>query len=110
VSDPHTAKTTHTIHIKVEQKYAPDKPDQLLAYPNPTTDILWYSYIMKKTASISVRIVNSSGQIMYQTSATKQAAGTYYYNIDLHGWSSGVYIVQYIKDGKKVDGKKVVKL
>jgi hypothetical protein len=108
-SDPHAAQTTTTIHVTVEQKYAPDKPNQLLVYPNPTSDILWFSYILNKSASVSVRIVTSNGQIMFQTPTEKQSAGTYYYNTNLQGWSNGVYIVQFIKDGKTVNVKKMVK-
>ena len=109
-SDPYAAKITTTIGVTVEQKYAPKKPKQLLVYPNPTSDILWYSYILNEPASVSVRMINSVGQTMFQTSTEKLSDGAHYYNIDISGWSSGVYIVQFIKDGKMVDVKKVVKL
>ena len=108
-SDPYAATSAATIDITVEQKYAPTKPNQLLAYPNPTSDMLWYSYILNEPASISVCVVNSLGKIMFQTPTEKQSSGTHYYNINIDGWSSGVYVVQYIKNGKTVDAKKVVK-
>jgi len=108
-SDPFAGTTTATIHITVEQKYAPDKSGQLLVYPNPTNDILWYSYILTEPASVSIRITNTIGQIMFQTPAEKRTAGNYYYNIDLCGWDSGMYVVQYIVDGKVMDTKKAVK-
>ena len=109
-TDPHAAQAVTTIHITVEQKYASDRPNQLLVYPNPTTDILWYSYVLNdKSASVSVSIVNSAGQIMYRTPVQKISAGAYYYNINIQGWNTGVYFVHYIKNGKVVDTKKVVK-
>ena len=109
-SDPHAAQATATIHITVEQKYASDKPDELLVYPNPTTDILWYSYILNdKSASVSVRIMKSTGDIMFRTPAKKISTGTYYDNINLYEWSAGIYFVQYIKNGKVTDTKKIVK-
>ena len=108
-TDPHGAQTTATIQITVEQKYAPSKDDSLLVYPNPTSDILWYSYILKKPASVSVRLINSIGQIVFQTPTQKMTAGAYYYNIDMNGWMSGIYIVQYVVNRKTVDTKKVTK-
>ena len=108
-SDPYHAKTTKTIRITVEQKYAPDKTDRLLVYPNPTNDILWYSYILNKPASVNIRIVNFIGQIMYQKPSEKLPAGTYYHNINISDWDVGMYAVQYFVDGKLKDTKKVVK-
>jgi len=109
-SDPYLAKSTAIIHVTVEQKYAPKKDGQLLVYPNPTSDILWYSYVLNdETASVNVRIVNSIGKIMYQSPEERQTGGTYYDNIDISNWNTGMYIVQYIKDGKVVDTKKMVK-
>jgi len=109
-TDPHAAQATKTIRMTVEQKYSSDRPGELLAYPNPTTDILWFSYILNgKSASVSVCIINSHGQIMYRTPTQKTSAGTYYYNINIQEWNTGVYFVYYIKNGKVVDTKKVVK-
>ena len=108
-SDPYNAKTTETIRITVEQKYAPDKANRLLVYPNPTNDILWYSYILNVPASVSISIVSSIGKIMYQTPIEKRTAGTHYYNVNIQNWDTGVYLVQYFIGGKLVDTKKVVK-
>ena len=109
-TDPHAAQATTTIRMTVEQKYSSDRPGELLAYPNPTTDILWFSYILNgKSASVSVCIINSHGQIMYRTPTQKTSAGAYYYNINIQEWNTGVYFVYYIKNGKVVDTKKVVK-
>jgi len=108
-SDLYSAQTSTTIFVTVEQKYAPKTADQLLLYPNPTNGTLWYSYILTEPASIVIRVINSIGQIMFQTPAEKQSSGTSYYQIDLHDWGAGMYFVQYIKDGKIVDIKNVVK-
>ena len=115
-SDPFAGRTTAIIHVTVEKKYAPDNPNQLLLYsnliPNPTTPmeyILEYSYILTEPASVYIRIVNSLGQIMFQTRVEKRAADTYYSQIDLNGWNTGMYIVQYIVNEKIVDTKKMVK-
>lgn len=108
-SDPYSAKNTETIRITVEQKYAPDKVNRLLAYPNPTNGMLWYSYILSEPASVNVRIINSVGQIVYQSPAKKRTAGTYYENINFQNWEIGMYAVQFFIDGKVADTKKVAK-
>ncbi|MDR1154879.1 MAG: S8 family serine peptidase [Bacteroidales bacterium] len=108
-SDPFEETVTASVNIEVEQKYAPDKSGELLAYPNPTSDILWYSYILDESASVSVRIVSAKGLTMFQAPAEKLRSGTYYYSVNLSGWTTGVYFVQYIRDGKTVDTKKVLK-
>ena len=109
-TDPHAAQATTTLGITVEQKYSSDRPNELLVYPNPTTGILWYSYVLNnRSESVSVCIVNSYGQIMFRTPSQKVSAGTHYYNIDLQHWNAGMYFLYFIKNGKVLDTKKVVK-
>ena len=109
-SDPYKARSFEMIHITVEQKYKPDDFDQLLVYPNPASDILWYSFIVKeKSASIYIQIVDSSGKIMYQTTNQEKSEGTHYNYVDISNFYDGIYLMQYIKDGKIVDTKKIVK-
>jgi len=108
-SDPYLAQVTEVIHINVEQKYAPDKNNELLLYPNPANDILWYSYTLTEPASVNICVLNSVGQIILQTPVENQSFGTSYHYIDLNGWSAGVYIVELMKDEKVFDVKKFVK-
>ena len=109
-TDTYSAKTTETIHLTVEQKYAPDDTDYLLVYPNPTADILWYSFIVnEKSASIYIQLIDSSGKITIQTPNQELSEGTYYKNIDISNLNAGIYFLQYIKEGKVIDTKKVVK-
>jgi hypothetical protein len=108
-SDSYNAKTTEIIRITVEQKYLPEKTNRLLVYPNPATDILWYSYILTHAATVDIRIVNSIGQIMYQTPTEKRLAGTYYENINCHTWNIGMYVVQFFINGKMIDINKVMR-
>ncbi len=108
-SDPYGGTATASIDVTVEQKYAPNKADELLIYPNPTNSVLNYSFILDVPASVSIRIVNTAGGAMYQIPDTSLPSGTYYYNINLSTWNSGMYLLQYIKNGKTADTKKIVK-
>ncbi len=109
-TDPFGETVAITVHVTVELKYSPDKTGELLVYPNPVTDILNYSFILDESASVIIRIANVSGQVVYQIPATGLSAGKYYYSVDISAWSSGVYILQYISNGKTMDTKKVMKL
>lgn len=108
-SDPYLATATRTIHIIVEQKYAPDKNNELLLYPNPAKDVLNYSYTLTESASINILVFNSSGQIILQTVPEKRSKGTNYENMKMNGWSAGVYIIKLMKNEKVLDVKKFVK-
>ena len=104
------AAVTEIIRVKVEQKYAPENPEQLLVYPNPATDMLMYSIIINdNSASVSFRIIDSSGKTVIQKPVETLTEGKHFFNVDTGEWSSGIYFVQYIKNGKQVDVKRVVK-
>ena len=110
-SDAHSASSIATINITVEQKYTSDKTDQLLAYPNPTSDILWYSFKLEsEMAAVIIRIMDSSGRTVYQTQRENLSEGAHYNNINIQDWYSGIYYIQLVKNGKLYDMKKILKL
>ena len=109
VSDTYDATTTEVINITVEQKYAPEISNQLLLYPNPTSDILWYSFVLEQPATVSILIIDTTGRRTFQTLDKNLQQGTYYYNFNFQEWETGLYLVQYIKNGKVVDVKRVVR-
>ncbi len=109
VTDPYAASSSVSIDITVEQKYSADKPDKLLIYPNPVYDILNYSFVLTETASVYIRLVNASGATMHQRPTVTLTPGTYYYDINLSYYPPGMYFLQYIKNDKKTDTKKVLK-
>ena len=108
-SDLYSATVTKTIHITVEQKYAPDKNNELLLYPNPANDQLWYSYTLTESAPVNIRVWNSAGEIILQTPSEKPSPETDYRHINLNGWSAGVYFVELMMREKVLDVKKFVK-
>ncbi len=107
--DPFSEKVTASIDITVEQKYSSDEPDDLLVYPNPTNGVLHYSFVLNEAASVMVRAVNTAGAVMYQIPSVSLPAGAHYYEIDLSEWAPGMYMLQYLKNGKTTDVKKFVK-
>jgi subtilisin family serine protease len=110
VSDPYSASDHTTIHINIEQKYAPEKSGELLIYPNPTRDILYYSFVLEESASANIRIINTKGSIIYETSPARLNPGTHYFNLNISNWNSDLYFIQLIKNGKAINTKKMIKL
>ena len=109
-TDQYSASTIVYIRITVEQKYSPETHNQLLVYPNPTTDIFRYSFIIYENSALVIfRIVDSSGRSMFQTPAENLAEGIHYKSINLQGWGAGLYYIQYLKNGKIIDVKGFVK-
>ena len=120
-TDPHQAQAETSFNITVEQKYSPAKTEQLLIYPNPypspETDLLWYSFIIDDDfSSITICITDLSGKIMLQKEIKELSNDTIHYdnfnshNSNIINWVSGIYLIYYIKDGKVIDSKKLLKL
>ncbi len=109
-SDPYGAASNASINITVEQKYAPDKVGKLLVYPNPVSDILHFSFILdEEVAPVQIRIVNAVGKVVYKNNYSTVSAGIHYNEIDLSAWNPGLYVLQYIKNNKVMDTKKIIK-
>jgi subtilisin family serine protease len=104
-----TASDSYGGSVTVSFNLITEAMDKLFIYPNPAQNILRYSFIVKNAASVSVRIVNTVGKMMYQTPAVTYEAGTYSEEINLSGWVSGMYFLQYIKNGKPTHAKKFIK-
>lgn len=102
-SDPYGGTVKISFNVRVERK------DKLFIYPNPVRDHLYYSFILDGAASVSFRVVNSIGQVLYHTTSISYESGTYYDHIDLSGLSPGMYFLQYIRNGSPADTKKIIK-
>ncbi|MDR1865871.1 MAG: S8 family serine peptidase [Bacteroidales bacterium] len=97
--------------VHIEQKYAPKEAGRLLAYPNPVDDLFFYSFILEDGgALIHVRITNIGGRVVWQAPEVRYGAGAHYLQMNMSGWASGIYFLQYFRDGKKTDTVKIVKL
>jgi parallel beta-helix repeat protein len=65
----------------------------LNVYPNPTNGVIQVTFMSSGVQNIAIRVVNISGQIMYQSS--RQAhAGQYNGTLDLSAYPSGPYLLQ----------------
>lgn len=76
-------------------------------YPNPTSDLINVAFNGSKTHSLTVRVMNTNGQLIY-TDAVGQYAGQYKNAIDLSTFAKGVYFVQLITDEGTINRKVVL--
>ncbi|MDR1666617.1 MAG: S8 family serine peptidase [Bacteroidales bacterium] len=108
--DPYS-RTTATVRLHVEQKYAPQKTGKLFVYPNPTDGGLFYSLVIEDNAEVPVfiRICDVNGRILYETKPEMLPSGNHYRNMDISAWLPGVYILQCYRNNRKSDAIKFIK-
>ena len=82
--------------------------ENILISPNPVTDILSVKITSNTPANIDLVVKNLLGQQIYQTSHTT-TIGMQTLTIPMQQFSSGIYFVMVLVDGKKAVVKKVVR-
>lgn len=97
-----------TINVSVAQ-VAPEKAGELLLYPVPVEGNLNYSFILDKTADVEIRAYTTEGRLVYRSAKTPYTEGTVAGFIETSSWPAGVYIIEYLVNGKSIDAKRVIK-
>jgi hypothetical protein len=82
--------------------------ENILISPNPVTDILSVKITSNKTVNVDLLVQNAVGQQIYQASHPT-IIGQQTLTIPMQQWSSGIYYVTVLVDGKKALLKKVVR-
>ena len=75
--------------------------------PNPAIGITSIAYHVPSSSEISFEIVNPFGQIIY-SKKEKAEAGIHLFEIDIKGFSSGVYYYSAIFKGKRITKKMLI--
>jgi GEVED domain/Secretion system C-terminal sorting domain len=75
-------------------------------FPNPTTGMVSIEYRSNDSKSLTVRLMNPSGQLIYEENNAK-FKGVYSHKLDLGEFSKGIYFVQFVTDSQIVT-KKIV--
>ncbi len=94
------------------------KQNQLLQnYPNPCNPETWIPYYLGKDSEVTIRIYNSSGELIRTLPLGKKSAGAYFTNSEAAHWdgkneagekaASGVYFYT-IQAGEFTATKKIV--
>ncbi len=76
-------------------------------YPNPTKDMIMISATLNKSQSVTVKIFDMNGKLVFNTSQNN-ADANYSKTISLAGYASGVYMVQVITNDGSVQ-QRIVK-
>jgi plastocyanin len=78
----------------------------LNVYPNPTDDIFNVSFVSEEIQTLSVRVLNIVGEVVY-TEALEQFVGEYTKQISIGNNSRGVYFLE-ITDNDGIINKKII--
>ena len=75
-------------------------------YPNPTRDIFNVSFVSEKIQTLSIRVMNIVGEVIYEESL-EEFVGEYTKQINLENYSKGVYFLE-INDTNGTINKKII--
>jgi hypothetical protein len=75
-------------------------------YPNPTSSISTITFKLSKSSSVSMKVINSIGELVYSEATTTMNTGVQKINFDGTELPSGVYFVN-LTIGSQVISKKV---
>lgn len=79
--------------------------ENLIAFPNPTSDIATLSYNLKKSGNVNFTLTDITGRVIENRLLANQAAGQQQFDVDTRGLSDGLYLYNLIVDGKAVTGR-----
>ncbi|MFQ5445748.1 MAG: T9SS type A sorting domain-containing protein [Saprospiraceae bacterium] len=68
-------------------------PGQFKLYPNPAGDMLHLNLFMEQQAATTLKIMNTLGQTVQQQDAGDLYTGAHSFDLDLSGFSKGVYFL-----------------
>ena len=80
--------------------------NNLDVYPNPTRDIFNVSFVSEEIQTLSIRVLNIVGEVIYEESL-EEFVGEYTKQISLLDYSRGVYFLE-INDTKGTINKKII--
>ena len=75
-------------------------------YPNPTNDIFNVGFVSEEIQSISIRVLNIVGEVIYEESLD-QFVGEYTKQISLGDYSKAIYFLE-INNDKGTINKKII--
>jgi hypothetical protein len=80
--------------------------NNLDVYPNPTRDIFNVSFVSEEIQTLSIRVMNIVGEVIYEESL-EEFVGEYTKQINLGDYSKGVYFLE-INDTNGIINKKII--
>ncbi len=83
--------------------------DQLVAYPNPTTDQIKIRFELKNASDVNIRILNALGQEFTTRSLGNIETGTYRETFNTSGFAKGNYFIEFSLNNEKSTHQFVIK-
>ncbi len=99
VSSAAIVKILETASAVETNPFQPNKFELAQNYPNPFNPSTTINYTIPKSSFVSLKVYNILGQVVATLYQGYQKAGSYKFNFDASGLSSGVYLYQLQSDG-----------
>lgn len=77
-------------------------------YPNPVEDILTTSFKLERQDNVEISITDITGKLV-STKSIKAIAGNNSVQMNVNGLSNGIYLVNYLVNGQKIQSLKMIK-
>lgn len=83
--------------------------NQVSIYPNPATDKAIVSYVLNTTSEVSIHLIDMLGRKVYEEKIEKSVSGNYLKEIDVTGFSKGLYFVNLKINSVETTQKLIIK-
>ena len=83
--------------------------EKLVAYPNPTTDLLKIKFNIENNNDVKIRIVDALGKELTARDLGYLSSGTYRESFNTSNFYTGVYFIEFTLDNEKVVERFIVK-
>ena len=80
--------------------------NNLDVYPNPTRDIFNVSFVSEEIQTLSIRVMNIVGEVIYEESL-EEFVGEYTKQISLGDYSKGVYLLE-LSHKNEINFRKII--
>ena len=108
---PSKIRTDFSMHIYDPTASVDDlatEQDFLEVYPNPTDNIAYISFLLKKSANTSIKLLDITGQVVKTIENSRLNTGSHLLQLNVNDLSSGVYFIQFKEDNTVVNRKLVI--
>jgi len=101
-----TTKNTITAPVNVAEYFSNN--NQLLLYPNPTSDNFTLQYNLKNEGKVFIEIRNMLGEIVKTIPLNNKQKGIHAEEINTKGFTNGIYLVKLIGEGMQQTQKLII--
>jgi hypothetical protein len=96
------------VGIDEQDDFAQDEMEQLLVYPNPTSENIFMNVDLNGSQDINLYVYNLRGELVLQQEKIRKGQGNHTLSMNISGLSTGTYIIHMDAGDQSSTGKFVV--